>query len=301
MRFLVIFALLFSLSVNAQEAPETAITPEERLELAQVAFRTGDFNQIRSYIEPLLVPEPTIEPKEARIEARQLLGVAYFYEAQDATTPLQKEELVVAAKYQFLELLRESPDHQLDQMLYPASVAELFERVRAENKAELDSLRPNTDTQTQEPSVQTFYVERRVESRNFALNFAPFGLGQWQNNQQVKATFFGVTQALALGLNVTSYIIIESLRGEDGYYNPGPDRRSGDFQDALAWRNVMYGSAITFVTLWAASIIDGVMNFEETDITIRALDAPPPELLPPREGSSLWTGAPIGWELVFPF
>jgi len=292
--------LLFATVVMAQEDPDTAITDSERLQLAQVAFRGGEFNQIRDFVEPLLVPTARIEDSADRVLARQLLAVGYFYDAQQVTTQDMRSELLARASEQFLEILRERPDFVLDPLLFPASVVELFERVLLDNADEINALRVRS-SDPENGAVETFYVERRVQERNYVLNFAPFGIGQWQNDQQAKAMFFGVTQVLALGLNITSYIAIESLRGPSGYYDPGPDRRSGDYADALTWRNVMYGSASVFVALWAVSIIDSLIYFEASDVTIRALDAPPPELLPPREGASLEAIAPIGWSVVFPF
>lgn len=298
--FAIIVLLALANPAFAQEDPDTAITHEERLQLAQVAFRGGEFNQIRPMLEAILVPKSKIDDSDLRIEARQLLAVGYFYDAQQVTSPEERRAFLQKASDQFLELLRERPNFTLDALLFPASVVELFEQVQIDNVEELDALRVKQSPPTNGEGVETFYVERRIEQRNFALTFLPFGIGQLQNDQVAKGTFFAVTQALTLGLNISSYLVIESLRGDDGYYDPGADRRSGAYASALTWRNVMYGSGFAFVGLWAASVIDAILQFEKSKITIRALDAPPPELLP-REESGLHEDAPIGWSFEFSF
>jgi hypothetical protein len=301
MRIFAFIALLtFASPALGQEDPDTAITIEERLQLAQVAFRGGEFNQIRPMLEAVLVPTSKIEDSDLRIEARQLLAVGYFYDAQQVTSPEERRAFLQKASDQFLELLRERPDFTLDALLFPASVVELFDQVQIDNAAELDALRAKQSPNENSEGVETFYVERRVEQRNFALTFLPFGVGQLQNGEVAKGTFFAVTQVLTLGINISSYLMIESLRGEDGYYDPGVDRRSGDYASALTWKNVMYGTGFAFLGLWAASVVDAIIQFEEFDVTIRALDAPPPELLP-REQSGLREDAPIGWSLEFSF
>jgi hypothetical protein len=117
--------------------------------------------------------------------------------------------------------------------------------------------------------------------RSYLLNWAPFGIGQLQQGREGLGTFFAVTQGVALGLNVTSYLIIESLRGPDGTYDPGPDRVSGDFATALSWRNVQYGALAAFVLLYAWSVADALVGWEAEELLyLKTLDEPPPEIQP---------------------
>jgi hypothetical protein len=305
----VLFLVFTAGSVNAEPPGDTPpdpqpfvshLSPEETLESAQEAFRTGDFGSLRRLLEPLLFPTPVFERQAERIDARQLLGLGLFFDAQQVTDSDERRAFLDLARQNFFELLRERPDFVLDGLLYPASVVELFESVRTAHAQELDALLA-AQNGPEEDSVQTIYVERDVSRRSLVLAFFPFGLGQFQNGDSVKGTLFAVGQGLSLGLNLASYLIVESLRGADGYYDPGPDRRSGDYADALTWRNVMYGSLTAFVAIWAGSVVDALLNFEEFDIRIRALDGPPPELLPPGQGSGPETLVPIGWSLQLSF
>lgn len=273
-------------------------TPEERLAAARDAFREGDFARIRPLLEDVLLPRPRLSSGAQRNEARQLFGVGLFFEAQQVTDATQRRALLDTAKSQFLELLRERPDFQMDPLLYPASVVELFEDVRQENAEELEALMAEMGGKNDDGAVDTLYVERTIEKRNLAFAFFPFGFGQFQNGDEVKGTLFAVAQGLSLGLNITSYLVIENLRNEsgDGRLDTGADGRSGAFAEALTWRRVMYVSLASFALTWAGSIVDAILNFEQYDVSIRALDAPPPEL-GPAEPSGTDLNLPLGWSI----
>lgn len=280
---------------------EAPATPSDVLDQARTAFRNGDYAALRRLLEPMLYPSPVFSEADERIEARQLLGVGLFFDAQQVTDAQERRAFLDVARQNFLELLLERPDFVLDPLLYPASVVEVFETVRSDNAEQLQAiLDERNGGQINDPGTQTIYVERTVARRNFALVFFPFGIGQFQNGDAVKGTLFAVGQALSIGLNLTSYAMVESLRGDDGFYDPGADRRGGDYQDALTWRNVMYGSLGTFVALWVGSAIDAALNFEDMDVRIRALDAPPPELMP-QSPSGPQSLLPLGWSLQVSF
>ncbi len=266
-----------------------------RLDRARQAFRNGEYGQLRPLLEPTLEPKPRYEREEARFEARALLGAGAFFEAQAAREASQRDALQRMAKAQFLALLRERPDHVLDPLIYPISVLDMFEQVREEHREELERLRRDPKLAA-DPGLETIYIERMVRKRSYALNFAPFGVGQFQNGQPIKGTLFAAGQGVALAINVTSYFVILGLRGSssgDTFYGTGDDGVSGDYALALGWRQAMLISLGVFTALYGWSVADALWHYEpEQVLQLRTLDRPPPELqpqqrLPPMGGMML--------------
>lgn len=281
-------------SPPAQDFPAD---PATRLSMARHAFNTADFDLLRPLLEPLLTPQSLLDDLLDRQEARQLLSLGLFFEAQQVPDASQRRTLLRAARGHFLNLLREQPDFTLDPLVYPASVVELFENVREENREELHNIRAAQSAEiiaTTTPEFQMLYIEREVQTHRFALNFFPFGVGQFQNDSPVKGTLFAVSQGLALAINITSYLMIEHLRGADGLYETSSTARGGNYAEALAWQRAQYSSLGAFAALYAWSILDGILNFNDTQIHIRTLDAPPPELNIPGPSAGNDPGLTLG-------
>jgi hypothetical protein len=276
--------------VTAQEPPpedqlvgQAQGTPEGRLELARKAFRDGRFAQLRPLLLDVLEPEAQLETRAERQEARSLLVVGLYFEAQSVPDAARRQALLDTARAQCLRLLREQPEVAMDPLIYPASVVELLEQVRQENAEELNALLRKQQGGGKEEGggLQVVYVERGLYQRSYALNWAPFGLGQLQQGREGLGTFFAVSQGVALGLNVASYLAVESLRGADGTYNPGADRISGDYAAALTWRNVQYGALAAFVLLYGWSVTDALIGWERDEVLyLKTLEGPPPEIQP---------------------
>ena len=315
--FLVVaLALIPSLSW-AQGEPNDPVSPDavsadtgdgsgaERVDEARAAFSQAEYGQLVDILGPLFPQRVNELDERARADARQLYAVGLFFRAQQATIPAQRDELLDEARATFLALLRQDPYFQLDPLLYPASVVEVFESVLSEHSDELEALREKMRPDDGPQTIETVYIQREQERARFALVFFPFAVGQFQNDDLVKGTLLAAVQAAALALNFTSFLVVEGLRNPRGYYctdssdseTPLCAGQGDDFTAALAWRNVMYGSLITFGLAYVVSVVDAWVNFEEYDVNIRTLDGPPPELTdqPGSGGSSL----PIGFSLHF--
>lgn len=263
-----------------QFAPPDLELPEEpaaRLEMAREAFRKTDYAMLVPLLQPLAGADTPLDRLEDRVEARELLAVGYFFLAQQVTAPSEREVLLDQASRVFLDLLRDKPDHTLDTLIFPASVVELYEVVRRENAAELEQLLAEQNDHDSGGGVETLYVERVSTQHLWWINFLPFGAGQFQNSQYAKATAFAILQGAGLVVNTAAYFVILSQRNPDGFYDAEGGVNS-PFATALRWRQVLYGGLIGFATMWAISVIDGLVNFEGETVRIRTLDAPPPEL-----------------------
>ncbi len=280
-------------SPDELELPED---PDARLLMARKAFRRTDYGLLVPLLEPIVGADSPLQRVEDRIAARELLGVGYFFMAQQVTNPQKREELLNTARDVFLDLLREKPEHELDNLVFPVSVVELFEAVRRENAEELEELIRRDQDVRPDGELDTLYIERATVVGIWWLNLLPFGAGQFQNGDVAKGTAFGLLQAGALALNAGSYFAIVGLRNEDGRFDTEGGNDS-DLAKALRWRRNLYIGLGTFVGLWVLSAVDGVLNFEAEKVRIRTLDAPPPEL----GGVSTGTGTPVRLPLGLSF
>lgn len=265
---------------DAPESNRSIEQPSERLEAAESAFQNGDFEEIPHLLEPILEPEPRLSKVAARIRARELLGVGLYFQAQQTTDSDERDDLLDRARDQFLELLRERPDYELDSLLFPASVVEIFDSVREEHSEELQKIRETRKkrrTSLSGASSDTLYIERSVTRNIYAWNFFPGGVGQFQNGETVKGTLFAAGQVVAVGTNVFAYLQIQSLRNSEGTFQYEEGGNS-PYHRASRWRLTQYASLGVLVGVYAWSVVDGLSNYQPTEVEIRTRDEPPPEL-----------------------
>lgn len=267
-------------------SPAEEISPAEALDQARQAFQRLRFTEISPLLAPKLEPESQFARREPRLEARALLGLGLFFEAEASPQPEQREALRERAAEHFLALLREDPDHELDPLIYPASVVEYFEQVRQENAEELDRLRARQGDGDEGAVSETVYIERAVRERTRALAFAPLGVGQFQNGDEFKGGVLATLQGVSLAANVTSYVWLVSLwRQQPGGKFPrdpnNPGRSGAEKLQADRLRVSMYVSLAVFLGLYVYGVADALYFYEHEDLLrLRTLDEPPPELAP---------------------
>jgi hypothetical protein len=268
--------------------PRPKLTPKEALIRARAAFEELRLGAIRPLLEPILEPEPRLEDKADRLEARILLGVSLFIEAESLNDEERekREELLDLASKQFLEALREDPELELDSQLYPRIVIDYFESVRSENKDELDRLREKNGNGPNKTGISdTIYIERATRKHYKGLNLLPFGYGQFQNGHIARGTFYATVQAGALATNVAFYLrqyqLVYQVGGEfplapDGSGASGEARLVADRA-----RVGMYVSLGVFAAFYLLSVADGLYFYEPEKVEyLRTLPGPPPELDP---------------------
>ena len=296
------------------------LTPKERLREAQRAFRRGNYEALRALLEPVLEPKPLLELRADRLEARALLALAYFSEAQLAAGTRARRDLMEHARTQLLALLRESPDYELDDLVYPTSVVDLVEEVRQGHAEELDRIRTQLAREADQQhkvgagvaratGLNQVYIEREVDRSNLLFALAPFGVGQFQNGDTLLGVLFAGAQVTSLAINVGAYVAIwDRITIDPGQGTPGytPLER---LEGSEELRQVMFIAAGTFAAMWIASAAHALWRYESEAVRVRVLDVPPPELRPspaalsPGEEATL--GAPpsrwsvVGWSWQF--
>jgi hypothetical protein len=288
----VLIPWLTAMAVGFPPAP-----PAQEFERGRTAFLRGEYERAVSIIHPLVYPELRLESEAEALQAHRMLGVSYLFEDKPAE-----------ARSEFRKLLELSPDYRFDPLLDPPRVVEFFNGIVREQQAQLGDIEARLKKREDEMRRHHGEVlERRVEHRSFAVNFIPFGAGQFQNQQRAKGwIFFGVEAGLA-SVSLAAFITNFSK------YGARPQRQclipvtSGsvcppsqlDHTDEDASRGLMHvqvatGAAFFAVAAWG--VIDAIYNFK-ADVSLGETyvpaSSPPgawrlvPELGPVAQGASL--------------
>jgi len=272
--------------------------PAQEFERGRTAFLRGEYERAVSIIRPLVYPDLRLESEAEALQAHRMLGVSYLFENKP-----------VEARDEFRKLLELSPDYRFDPLLDPPRVVEFFNGIVREQQAQLGDIEARL--KKRETEMRRHHGEilvRRVEHRSFAVNFIPFGAGQFQNQQRTKGwIFLGVEAGLA-SVSVAAFIT------NFAKYGARPQRpcldplapnvatcppTRVDHTDENASRDLMTvqvasGAAFFAVALWG--VLDAIHNFKSDvplgDTYVPAGSAPGawrlvPELGPVAQGASL--------------
>ncbi|RLB54019.1 MAG: hypothetical protein DRI34_12640 [Deltaproteobacteria bacterium] len=237
-------------------APARAEPPDKLLARARAEFEYKNFENAARLLEQLLVPQVRLTTEQDIAEAREMLGLSYFY--------LGHQE---QARRQFVELLYLRPDHRLDPFLIPPAAVTFFDSIRKEPavREKLEQIRKSRQASKQPPPprpppprVQTLVRQRELMRRSRLVAFLPFGLGQFQNGDTLKGVLLASGGGIALVANITCYSLLVALANENGRYAPG------DLQLARGLRIGQYVALGLFAASWIYGAIDANLNFQET-------------------------------------
>jgi hypothetical protein len=144
------------------------------------------------------------------VQAHRILAVSYlFVKRQDQAT------------LEFRKLLQLIPDYRFDPLLDPPEVVDFFNTVRKGYEVELVQLeakrkameqaRQRDKEECEKARAGPTVIEKRVGRNSFAVNFIPFGAGQFQNGHRKKAWAFligeSVLGAVSVGAFVTNIVV----------------------------------------------------------------------------------------------
>jgi hypothetical protein len=264
------------LSLPALVVTALALTgPSEEFERGRTAFLRGEYQRAIKTLQPLLYPEMRLESEDEVIQAHRLLGVAYLFESQ----PDQ-------ARGEFRRLLELAPDFRFDRLLDPPRVVDFFNDVLREQQSELGDIEARLKKREAELAKRNGQVlERRIERRSFSLNFIPFGVGQFQNQQRRKAWMFlgaeaalGATSVAAFVTNFMTYGV-RPIRPCLDPVSPQPclseriDHSGENISRNLTRVQMASGALFLAVAIWG--VYDGIHNFQ-SEVTIGETRAGPP-------------------------
>lgn len=274
-----------------------ATNPGDDFERGRNAFVRGEYRRAIGLLHPLLYPELRLDSEEEVVQTHRMLGVAYLFESQ----PEQ-------ARREFRKLLELAPDFHLDPYLESPRVVEFFQGVVREQRAELGDIEARLKKREAELAKKPTggMIERRIERHAYALNFLPFGSGQFQNGNRKKGWLFLATESALAATSVAAFTAnfaaygVRPYRGcldpvtpqPDGSPGVCPDDRidhaSENFSRNLTRVQVVSGGLFLATAIWG--IVDAIRNFRsEVPLGDTFL---PPEALPARERALPGSGLP---------
>jgi tetratricopeptide (TPR) repeat protein len=289
-----------------QAVPQTAPAPTgDDLRRGKNAFDRGEYDRAVEVLRPLLYPEVRLESEGEIVQAYRMLGVAELFQGNSD-----------AAAQEFRKLLQVRPEYRFDPLLDPPQVVDLFNGVLHAHETEVATLeakqreaararqrdREECEKLRAGPSV----VEKRFGRNSFALNFFPFGVGQFQNAHRRKGwAFLGVEASLAavsVAALVTNFALYGTHPTRKCLYDNGPDpcqpgRIDHTDENRSRWlTRVQVASGAAFFAAVAWGIVDALYFYQpETPLALAPAGQPMtkssvPHLLPVLVGDAIGPG-----------
>ena len=243
----------------------THAEPSQELTQARLAFQASEFSRAIPLFHYLLYPDPRLSQREELIEAYLSLGVSY-YETGDKQR----------AATEFEEALALEPTTQLTSTMTSGAAIEYFNSIKRELQRRLKD-----DEEKRRLAQERDDIKRRLdnlvvlEKRSRLVNMIPFGVGQFQNGHNRKATFFLISEA-ALGGTSAALFLWQSLK-----FGIGGQVPRADADTVRLVQNIQVASGAACVGLMIWGIIDGFVHYKSS-IQLKASEADLKELPSPK-------------------
>jgi len=272
--------LLFSALLFQAASP----LPPEELQRGKNAFDRGEFARAVEIVRPLLYPEIRLQSDPQLVQARRILGVSYLFEKRQAD-----------ARVEFHKLLQLVPDYRFDPLLDPPEVVDFFNNVRKQYGAELARLeakrkeleraKQRNREECEKALAGPLVIERRVGRNSYAVNFLPFGAGQFQNGHRRKGWAFLTAESILAAASIGAFatnLAVYGLRPErrcrydmgDAACPPEAIDRTEEKRSRWLLR-AQVGSGAAFFAVVAWGILDAIYYYRpETQLSLA--DVPKP-------------------------
>ena len=255
------------------------------LKRAKDRFEFGAYADAAGTLRQLLAGDPDLTEAEF-VDAYRVLGISEYHLGD-----------LPQARAAFVNLLSHDPDFSLDPFLVPPAIVEFFGEVRRAHEPQLGPLREEKralreqERLAEEARRRLFAEERtrsgppakvlKVQERVYALNWVPFGAGQFQNGHRAKGTAIAAGE-LVLGAANIGAILLHNRLASDTSRRCTASQTSGcshpPFSDSVrrdiaSVDVVKYVSAALFWALYGYGVVDAHLNFVprvETEISPKA-------------------------------
>lgn len=236
-------------------------------QVALEAYQAQNYERAAVLFEELAggdVPRTTDRP--LLVESRKYLAACQMFLGREAD-----------AEATFVRLLRDEPGYVIDPLTFPEDVVRLFARVRermererqeravaearARERERLEEVQRRVEQRARAERLMTLARTERVEevhSRWVAM--VPFGVGQFQNDDDGLGLVLAVTEGLLVGTSITTFILHENLRGQHPIPSEIPDAEFAE--QALRLTNQI--SLGLFAALAVTGIIDAQLRFKKS-------------------------------------
>jgi tetratricopeptide (TPR) repeat protein len=270
-------------------------SPVDDLANARTAFRNRDYDSAIKSLTALLYPHEQLADPNNIVEARVLLGVSDFEtdRPEDARTEFEKA-------------LQLDPNKTLDTLSFSTGAVHLFDETRQEieqrkaREAEIRKL------QEKNAAAQKYLESLRVyEVHSYALNFVPFGAGQFQNHDRFKGFLLAGAQGLTLSGSVGTWLFLISKYG----VNCPHCVSQKDADSVLMDQRIQIGLGATFFALYFYGVVDALRHYTPRAEIKGDSSLLPPDLRRPAKKTSLLdkihiapmatqsgVGLGVGWE-----
>jgi hypothetical protein len=196
-----------------QAAPHAVASPAaDELRRGKTSFDRGEYGRAIEILRPLLYPEIRLESEGQIVQAHRMLGVAELFQGHSD-----------AAAQEFRRLLQLRPDYRFDPLLDPPQVVDLFNGVLRAHEAEVETLearqrdaalaRQRDREECEKLRAGPAIIEKRFARNSFAVNFVPFGAGQFQNGHRRKGWALLAAQATLAAVSVAAFSANFALYG----------------------------------------------------------------------------------------
>lgn len=184
------------------------------------------------------------------------------------------------ARREFEKALQLDPNWQLDQTVITNKAAiKLFDNTKVDlrMRAEREAARQQhaLELERQRKFLESLYV---YETHPYYLNFLPFGVGQFQNQQTVKGALFLSGEAATLG---TSAVIWGYLINKYGINNQHLHVSPTEARDIRLLQQVEIGAGAAFFALYAWGVVDSLLHYQPQVRVHADRSLLPPELRDP--------------------
>lgn len=243
----VIAALALSLATAAAYA-----TPSQELANARAEFRAGHFSVAQPLFNDLLYPPPPkLASSDDLAEAYTNLGVCRA-EGGD----------IEGAKREFEKALQVDPNHQIDQnVVTNKAVLRLFDDTKTDIKTRAERIAAQNQKIEYEKQLALLRTNTKLyEAHSFGLNFVPFGIGQFQNNQIGWGVLFASGEGVSGGLTFGLWLYLVNKYGVSCKNCVAPQ----DASTVRLMQQVEVGSGIAFLTLYVLGVAHSIYTYSPT-------------------------------------
>jgi hypothetical protein len=189
-----------------------------------------------------------------------------------------------SARTAFVHLLSVDPDYTLDPFLVPPPIVDFFDKVKRDSEPELAPLRERKRALREEQRLAEEARRRllaeeqarngpptkvvRVQERIYALNWMPFGVGQFQNGEKNKGIAIAAGELVLALVNITAIVAHSQIADDRSRMctSSQPGCTSPPYTDADRTllgqlSTVKYASAGLFWALYGYGVWDAHLHF----------------------------------------
>ena len=141
-----------------------------------------------------------------------------------------------SARRQFEKLIRLRPNFRLDPVKVPPPAISFFDQLRDELKDDIARIRAalqkHAEEEERKKRLANLVKVRRDVKINRISSLLPFGVGQFQNDDQTLGQFFLVSQVLTAATSIGFFLGVESMRTSSGRFRASDVTRARQFRTA---------------------------------------------------------------------